>query len=281
MADGEKHHYLPVFYLKQWTGLDGRLCQFSRPYDRVKPRRVHPDGTGYVRGLYAIDDIDPEIINAIEAKFLKPSDGLAAEALKDLLNDRPFSRPAPMRTSWSRFVLSLMIRYPEAIAEMKRQLRENVTKMYLQTRQGHEPATFQEYQALHGTTELARLHGRLIMDLMQDSRMGRLIFGMRWGVLRFRNYQHDLLTSDRAVTSNVFPISANHMCLPISPEHLFFACATERVEAEFRRFDPKHIMQVINDLMAKRAQNLVYGKDDSQLRFVANRLGKASATLPF
>jgi hypothetical protein len=126
MAEAEKHHYLPVFYLKQWAGADGRLCQFSRPYDRVKPKRTHPDGTGYVRGLYAIEDIDPEVINAIETKFLKPADGLAADALQDLLNDRPFRRPAPMRTSWSRFVLSLMIRYPEAVAEMKRQLLSDV-----------------------------------------------------------------------------------------------------------------------------------------------------------
>jgi hypothetical protein len=281
MADGEKHHYLPVFYLKQWAGPDGRLCQFSRPYGSVKPKRVHPDGTGYVRGLYAIEDIDPEVINAIEKKFLKPADGLAADVLQDLLHDKPFRRPGPMRASWSRFVLSLMIRYPEAIAEMKRQLRENVASMYLQTREEHEPATFKEYQALHGSTELARLHGKLIMDLMQDSRMGRLIFGMYWGVVRFRLYKHNLLTSDRPVTSNVFSISTNHLCLPISPEHLFFACETERAEAEFRGLDPKNIMLTINDLMAKRAQAMVYGNDDSQLRFIANRFGKASATLPF
>lgn len=281
MADGGKHHYLPVFYLKQWAGSDGRLCQFSRPYDRVKPKRVHPDGTGYVRELYAIEDIDPEIINAIETKFLKPADGSAADALQDLLNDRPFNRPAPMRTSWSRFVLSLMIRYPEAIAEMKRQLRDNVTKIYLETKGADEPEMFEEHERLHGNNELARLHGKLLMDLMQDSRMGRLIFGMHWGVVRFSLYKHDLLTPDRPVTSNVFPVSANHLCLPIGPEHLFFACETERAETEFRQLNPEYVMQTMNDLIAKRAQSLVYGKDDSQLRFVANRFGKASATLPF
>jgi uncharacterized protein DUF4238 len=281
MAEGEKHHYLPVFYLKQWAGSDGRLCQFSRPYDRVKPKRVHPDGTGYVRGLYAIDDMDPEIVNAIESKFLKPADGLAAETLQDLLNDRPFKQAARMRTSWSRFVLSLMVRYPEAIAEMKRQLTENVMKVYLETKKDDEPETFAEYEALRGTNELARLHGKLLMDLMQDSRMGRLIFGMHWGVVRFSHHKHDLLTSDRPVASNVFPISANHLCLPISPRHLFFACETERAEREFQQLDPKYIMQTSNDLMAKRAQAYVYGPDDSQLRFIQNRFGKSAATLPF
>jgi hypothetical protein len=24
-----RHHYIPVFYLKKWTGPDGRLCEYS------------------------------------------------------------------------------------------------------------------------------------------------------------------------------------------------------------------------------------------------------------
>ena len=35
------------------------------------------------------------------------------------------------------------------------------------------------YEASRGTNEIARLHGKLIIDLMLDSKMGRLIFGMR------------------------------------------------------------------------------------------------------
>jgi hypothetical protein len=79
---GQKHHYIPVFYLRQWMGARQTVCEFSRPYDRVKTRFPHPDGTGYVRGLYAIDDLDANVANAIEDMFLKPSDGMAAEALR-------------------------------------------------------------------------------------------------------------------------------------------------------------------------------------------------------
>jgi hypothetical protein len=31
-----KHHYIPVFYLKQWTNRDGILCEYSRKYKEVK-----------------------------------------------------------------------------------------------------------------------------------------------------------------------------------------------------------------------------------------------------
>jgi hypothetical protein len=52
VGKGEKHHYIPQFYLNRWAGTDGRLCEYSRPYDIVKPKFVHPSGTGYERGLY-------------------------------------------------------------------------------------------------------------------------------------------------------------------------------------------------------------------------------------
>ena len=164
---------------------------------------------------------------------------------------------------------------------MKTDLRQNVEKMYLKTRKPEEPPTFAEYEANLGTNELARVHGKLMMDLMLDSRMGRSIFEMQWGVLVFRNHKHELLTSDRPVVSNQFPISANHMCLPISPTILFVACATEQAQNEFRALDAGHVMKVMNDFVAKRARKFVWGRDASQLRFVENRLGKGTGAEPY
>jgi hypothetical protein len=211
---GQKHHYIPVFYLKQWMGPQETVCEFSRPRDRVKTRHVHPDGTGYVRGLYAIDDLDHNVVNAIENMLLKPSDGMAAEALHCLLREEPFPHPARMRHAWTRFLLSLLLRYPEAIGQMKKQLRKNVERMYIEHRKPEEPESFAEYEATLGANDLAQLHGKLMVDLMQDSKMGRLIFGINWGVVAFTNCKHELLTSDRPVVSNKFPISANMCAFP-------------------------------------------------------------------
>jgi hypothetical protein len=278
---GQKHHYIPVFYLKQWMGPKNTVCEFSRPYDQVATRSPHPDGTGYVRGLYAVDDPDAKVVNAIEETFLKPNDGMASEALQCLLREVPFTHPERMRHAWTRFMLSLLIRYPEAIAQMKKQLRQNVDKIYLQTRKPNEPETFAQYEAKLGTNEMARVHGKLMMDLMLDSRMGRLIFSMHWGVIAFSHHKHELLTSDRPVVSNQFPISANHMCLPISPTMLFVACATEKAQNEFRALDAGHVMKVMNELVVSRARTYVWGRDDAQLRFVENRLGKIRAPDPY
>jgi hypothetical protein len=110
MSKEGNHHYLPIFYLKQWAGSDKRLCEFKLRYHCVLPKRVFPAATGYVQGLYSIEDTNPEVVDAIETKFLMPADGLAAEAMRDLVLDRPFEQPARMRHSSTRFVLSLNLR---------------------------------------------------------------------------------------------------------------------------------------------------------------------------
>ena len=79
---GDKHHYIPVLYSKEWAGPNGLLCEFSRPYDVVKPKRVHPDGTGYVRGLYTVPRNDPRVAEFIEREFFKITDNLAACVLQ-------------------------------------------------------------------------------------------------------------------------------------------------------------------------------------------------------
>jgi hypothetical protein len=38
----KKNHFVPCFYSSLWTGGDGKLCEFTRPYDRVKPLRNAP-----------------------------------------------------------------------------------------------------------------------------------------------------------------------------------------------------------------------------------------------
>jgi hypothetical protein len=68
---GEKHHYIPSFYSREWAGADGRLCEYSRPYKQVVPRWTHPDGTGYVRGLYTVPKNDPHLSEYIETSFFQ------------------------------------------------------------------------------------------------------------------------------------------------------------------------------------------------------------------
>jgi hypothetical protein len=56
----KKNHFVPCFYSSLWAGEDGKLCEYSRPYERVKPRRKCPAevdpgfGTGGLVGKMAV-----------------------------------------------------------------------------------------------------------------------------------------------------------------------------------------------------------------------------------
>lgn len=96
MKAGDKHHYIPKFYLKQWAVTDGELCEFRKPHKTVVDRMTDPDGTGYVRGLYTFDthSLDGSFL---ERKFLLKVDNDANRALKQLLalND---NLPIPLKS---------------------------------------------------------------------------------------------------------------------------------------------------------------------------------------
>jgi Protein of unknown function (DUF4238) len=155
MSKEGKHHYIPVFYLKQWTGEDGRLCEYSRPYKYVKARRVHPDATGYVHGLYALPDVPPEQAQMIESGLMQSVDSWAAKGLMLLLQagataGKMESRPG---LGWSQFLYSLMSRTPEHLALMKKKLSElgpevleNIREDYSRLRTPDDPETFEEYK---------------------------------------------------------------------------------------------------------------------------------------
>jgi hypothetical protein len=76
-----KHHYIPVFYLNEWTRPDGRLTEFSRPTGKdVIPRNTSPKGTGYVRGLYRLDHLAGDAAEAYERLFFSMVDNTAKTA---------------------------------------------------------------------------------------------------------------------------------------------------------------------------------------------------------
>jgi hypothetical protein len=177
MSKEGKHHYIPVFYLKQWTGADGRLCEYSRPYDRVKPRRVHPDGTGYIHGLYSIPGLPPELEQVVETKFMRTTDNYAALALRILLSGATLQFSQDVRSGWSRFISSLVMRNPESVERsmlagkaVYDQAREALEADYAKNRKATDPATYEEYAARNSPNPAGRA-GAILMQRIIDSPM--------------------------------------------------------------------------------------------------------------
>ena len=49
MSQPNRHHYLPVFYLKRWAGACGRVWRYYRPHDGVVALEVGPAFTGFTK----------------------------------------------------------------------------------------------------------------------------------------------------------------------------------------------------------------------------------------
>ena len=271
----QKHHYLPVFYLKGWAvNADGRLCEFNREHRTVKPRRTHPDGTGYFRGLYTVNGLAAGQENIVENEFLRLVDTAASQALVEMLEGQQRIEPSEMKTAWSRFMMSLLVRNPEALLEMQQQLHDKVRSLYSQTLRPDEPGNFEGHLGAYGASELNRLPKSLLVDLVQDSKVARAWTEMVWSILRLTNLKNELLTSDRPVVMNVLPIAEAHVCIPVGPSELFFASATKEGHRQLSAVPPTLVANTMNDAVTKQAFKFVYARTDKQCRFVDNRLGR-------
>ena len=189
---GDKHHYIPVFYSKGWAGPSGRLCEFSRPYDAVKPKLVHPDGTGYVRGLYTVPRNEPIVAEFIEKEFFRITNSKASEVLRMLRTGQPIEWNSDNRSAWSRFIISLMIRNPEYVARTAAEVvgffdptSTELNDKYRQIKQPTDPETYEEYIALTGHPA-GRASAIAMQTIIDSPRMGGHLNQMRWSTVTFR-----------------------------------------------------------------------------------------------
>lgn len=275
MAPPKKHHFLPVFYLKQWTGETDTLVEFGRPYGNVvKPRRVHPAATGYINRLYAIDGLPDDAAQKIETEFLSPIDSRAAEAQKLLLSEQ--SLTSAQRHAWAQYIATLMLRMPDDILTFKASLKDlyesiipTLEALYDRIRRTSDDQFDQvSNEIIASAPQEAMLK---LPEIMSNKRIIDGILKMKWFVLYVRNY--DFITSDRPVIFDApFNSSQGWLACPISPHHLFFAHQSEEIITQLRAAPPQTVRSKFNGLIASSSQRLAYARNDQHLRFIQKRM---------
>ena len=247
---------------------------------------TYPDGTGYVRGLYKFDTGSPDNENFLERKFLLTVDNDANLALVQLLalNDNLAVR---LRHAWARFLMTMFHRNPEEIDRYRQIVRnegpaalEDPRGEYARFRRPGDPATFEEYRAAVPKSDTERATIMLLRNIMDSKPVGAVLCGMRWTVIKFNNPPYPLLTCDNPLMrTDGIAHEHGHIVLPISPESLFVAANNQRTLDSFIEIIrmPDSIV-IINDRIVRQAVRCVYGTDNSQLQFVADRLGERYAS---
>ena len=291
MPKKQKHHYIPEFYLKQWAGPDGRLVEFCRRYqNRVVARPTFPGGTGYTPGLYSIPNAPPHVENVFENSFLNIADGLASQSLAIMLNDK-YVPTGKEKIAWTRFLMSLLYRTPEGVARSVEMIRkyyeeeslEELRKVYTEMKRPEDPDTPEEYIKLNSADMTSRSTIRHLMDITESERVREKIMEMQWHLGRFDGTKHRMLTSDRPIVmTNGIAFPDSHMVIPLSPTHLFIATNTTDEANKIKSLAKNgQIVSIMNDRIVRQARKFVYATDDSQLRFIENRLGQKIPCSPF
>jgi hypothetical protein len=253
-----KHHYLPEFYLKRWAAPDGLLWQFSRPQTALVANRRAPAQTGFLPGLYELPGASPEEAQAIERGFMQLVDSKAAEAMVLLeQRDRRMQEDASLRSAWTRFVMSLLMRTPEAIATFKRGYAEEWARISKRSRDRDSV----ERDAL-----------KLAIDLMVHPDVAGLLDRMYWAVLTPPAGQ--FMTSDRPVymTETLSEDDAFYF-IPLNPRQALLATREESTLRKFAQVELSQRVDGMNSLVVAQAERFVYGSSDESQSFVAEHMG--------
>lgn len=266
MAKLPKHHYVPVFYLREWAGEDGRLAEFSRPTgEEVKSRPTGPKGTGYVRGLYRFDGATEEAAEAFERLFFGQVDTKAKQALDIHLGRSPARWEGDSRTAWSRFLIGMLYRNPERIASLRTYIEDIALDNYEVGRQEYE-----EKAPSGSPPYLDYLVRKIAFDaldwtttIMNNEKIGFHLNHMRWAVRDVSDCGIKLFTSDRPVLmTNGLTGQRAHLVMPINPTKAFIACNSQEMERELLSHSSTVFAKGCNRNILRFAQKYAWHADD-------------------
>lgn len=288
MSTPRDHHFIPVFYLKRWTGADGKLFVYSRPYkNKIFVKPVVPRGAGFQRDLYSFPDCPPEVAQFLESVFLQRTDNLASLALIKLISGSQGQWTPELRSAWSRFTINFLIRHPHPFAEIKAVAHDGwlrpdgvTQREYEKFRQPADPETFEEWVLQQGNNLSDRIRIRLIQSTLDNELVGARFNAMLWNVLDLSNASFRLLTSDWPLYKKIIG-ERMLFALPISPTSLFTAATHSDIFNKLRKTGPDELVRQINTSVVSRARLYVYGSDRTQERFIENRMSSAMEMPPF
>jgi uncharacterized protein DUF4238 len=292
VSEPKKHHYLPVFYTKQWARPNGNLCEYSRPYKKVTTKWRHPSATGYQENLYTMPGLPPEHAQAVEKYLMGFTDDWASRAHRVLLSwsTAGVQNLTPEeKIGWARFLYALIIRTPEQIESLRQQMLRELPEFiekhradYEARRRPSDPLTFDEFKDGHLADPANRDPIRLLSRLLNSEFTLIAIAQMRFRTIRLIAYSGPtFLTSDRPfIMTNGLAQANAHIALPISPTILFLAERGDEIYNMLIAGGPKKLVTVVNTLVCEQSHRYVYGTDATQLRFVEKRIGKKRTASP-
>ncbi|ACB95079.1 DUF4238 domain-containing protein [Beijerinckia indica] len=274
MSEPRKHHYIPQFYLKNWCGEDGRLICYKRIRSEVMCEPVAPISTGFQKDLYTLAHLPKNLRQAIEKDVTADVDHRASVALQKMIATKSTDTLTKEdRLGWAQFIVSLPIRNPDAVADIKEtSTKAGLEKAYEQAKQEFPDwaqgetfgAEFEESVREDPFTRfLSDNYGLMVIsELMLNPDYHDIILKMFWWVMDFSSAGISLITCDRPYM--IFR-SIGHprglIYLPIGPRLGFFASPDPMKRRQLLNQNIALVTKEMNRWEAKLAAQYVYAAD--------------------
>lgn len=283
MSNPRDHHYIPEFYLDKWANDKGNVCVYSPQNNEViRAFFRHPGGTGYQRDLYRIEGVPLECAQVYEADFFTTIDNDAAIALSVMLRDGVEKLDEGRRHAWIRFIVSLRLRTPEKIEEIRREISDiyNAAIESFKLEIAAAGKTIDTIDDLNAIESDYFIRSRvssldLVAKLIDSDNFIDHFENSYWRILSVNQSNIGLLTSDRPVhTYGDNELSEAFLCLPISPDSIFVSARSPSVLSKLSGVGQNKLAREANLRVVAQAQRFVWGNTASHLSFVRKNMGR-------
>lgn len=251
-----KHHYIPVFYLKQWSDCDGRIRYYVYKNGHFVSDTIAPKNTGYERGLYSVYPDDEQIdSNIVEEAYFKKIDTHAANALSILTTDGvgALIEDRVNLDHWVRFLVTLRMRDPISLTKMIDEINSRIS-----------------------TNDPRGVALKNFLFEAENLKTKILNKEANCDVFEFDDSKFDLLTSDSPLgfESPEKWVKLNLIALPIGPRKLFVVGFEHKKVVMLKAVAHTDLVRWFNQKLVEHAHKIVWAHDDKQRRFIQNRLPK-------
>ena len=226
---------------------------------------------GTAAGLYGVATGGDA--NIIEREFFRDLDNRAALAHRILLSDSPHAMSVENRSTWACFLVSLLLRTPEKIAEIRgkgsaallQQLDRDPGE-YERARPHGGPTWFRDW-VREQMPELVNDFGVLTLPkVVQSDLLVGAVHGAHWKVRAVsKMVPRSLVLGDRPLLYYGSMSTSFLMALPIGPRRIFFAYNEPRTGENLDRVRPMRLIRNVNQDEASSARDSIFAADDSEL----------------
>lgn len=261
--------------------MDEKLCRYSRPHKEVITRRKSSEYVGFTDGLYTTGGA-PGTENELEDKFFKKVDQLSSDAIDQMIAHPGVALPSRLRSAFSTFLMSMMNRTPDRIADLKVRLETEVDKLIVDMQARYDGGerfelpkghTFEETLLEIRKRAIREEWGKLLRRTVTSQSVGTLLNNMEWFTRTLDPASITFLTSDKPVVhSNGLETKQGNLAVPLGPRLLFVATINQAVAKNILDVPDSFLVRRVNHELVCQAREYVYGFDDTQLHFVERRL---------